>query len=83
MVKLTKSSDLTLMHFCMSLDDPAEIRQYLAAYLGSKPEVSQFASEFIKRKHEAKGGARPQSSFAAAVAAADDKKVGSKGRKKK
>ena len=34
----------------MTLSDPVEIRQYLAAYLGSTPEVSNFANEFIHRK---------------------------------
>lgn len=50
MQKLTGSDDLTLISFCMTLNDPVEIRQYLAAYLGSTPEVSNFANEFIHRK---------------------------------
>lgn len=34
--RLTGSADMTLIHFCMSLDDPAEIRSYLSAYLVKK-----------------------------------------------
>ncbi|CAM9454006.1 unnamed protein product [Heterosigma akashiwo] len=50
---LSGSDDLTLAHFCASLRDPAEVRQYFSAYLGSTPQVSAFATEFIERK---KGG---------------------------
>lgn len=35
----------------MTLTDPDEIRQYLTAYLGSTPQVNNFASEFIRRKN--------------------------------
>jgi len=34
----------------MTLSDPLEIRQYLTAYLGSTPQVENFATEFINRK---------------------------------
>ena len=54
--KLTGSSDMTLIHFCLSLSDPSEIRSYFSAYLGAKPEVSHFATEFIKRKHDLRHG---------------------------
>lgn len=37
--KMNGKDDLTLLEFCMSLSDASEIRQYLAAYLGSTPEV--------------------------------------------
>lgn len=50
MQKLNGSDDLTLVSFCMTLTDRDEIRQYLTAYLGSTPQVNNFASEFIKRK---------------------------------
>lgn len=50
MQKLNGSDDLTLVTFCMTLNDSDEIRQYLSAYLGSSPQVNNFASEFIKRK---------------------------------
>lgn len=44
--------NLTLMEYCATLDDPGEIRQYLAAYLGSTPRVSAFATGFIQKKKE-------------------------------
>lgn len=50
MKKLNGTDDLTLVSFCMTLTDPVEIRQYLTAYLGSSPQVNNFATEFIKRK---------------------------------
>ena len=37
--RINGKDDLTLLEFCMSLTDASEIRQYLAAYLGSTPEV--------------------------------------------
>ena len=43
-------TDLTLMDFLFSLESSADIREYMGAYLGSSPQVSQFATEFIKRK---------------------------------
>ena len=54
MKKLNGSDDLTLVAFCMTLSDPMEIKQYLAAYLGSTPQVSSFAQEFINRKNSKK-----------------------------
>jgi len=50
MEKLTGSDDLTLIGFCMTLNDANEIRQYLQAYLGSGPKVSAFATEFIAKR---------------------------------
>ena len=50
MQKINGSDDLTLVTFCMTLTDSDEIRQYLSAYLGSSPQVNNFATEFIKRK---------------------------------
>jgi hypothetical protein len=50
MRKLNGSDDLTLVSFCMTLNDPAEIRQYLTAYLGSTPQVSNFATDFINKR---------------------------------
>ena len=55
MRKLNGSDDLTLVSFCMTLNDPAEIRQYLTAYLGSAPQINNFATEFINRKGGVKG----------------------------
>jgi hypothetical protein len=46
--------DLTLVEYCASLEDPGEIREYLAAYLGSTPRVSAFATEFIQKKKSLK-----------------------------
>jgi hypothetical protein len=54
MKKLNGSEDLTLVAFCMTLSDPMEIKQYLTAYLGSTPQVNNFASEFISRKNGTK-----------------------------
>jgi hypothetical protein len=46
---------MTLVEYCMTLEDPSEIRANIAAYLGSTPCVAMFASEFIQRKqHNAK-----------------------------
>jgi len=46
-------ANMTLVEFCYALDDASDIREYLRDYLGSTPQVSAFASEFIQRK---KGG---------------------------
>lgn len=54
MRKLNGSEDLTLVAFCMTLADPVEIKQYLTAYLGSTPQVNNFATEFINRKNGTK-----------------------------
>mmetsp|Transcript_9381 Transcript_9381/g.17885 ORF Transcript_9381/g.17885 Transcript_9381/m.17885 type:complete len:1095 (+) Transcript_9381:153-3437(+) len=50
MMKLNGTDDLTLVSFCMTLNDPSEIRQYLTAYLGTGSQVNNFATEFINRK---------------------------------
>ncbi|GAX13045.1 hypothetical protein FisN_2Hh527 [Fistulifera solaris] len=50
MQKLNGTDDLTLVAFCMTLQDPVEIRQYLTTYLGSTPQVNNFATDFINRK---------------------------------
>lgn len=54
MRKLSGSDDLTLIAFCMTLSDPVEIKGYLTAYLGSTPQVNNFATEFINRKNGTK-----------------------------
>jgi len=59
--KINDSDDLDLIHFCMSLTSAVEIREYFASYLGSTPQVSQFASEFIKRKDALSGAQRDSS----------------------
>jgi len=50
MRRLNGTDDLTLVSFCMTLNDSEEIKQYLTAYLGSTPQVNNFASEFVNRK---------------------------------
>jgi len=50
MMKLNGTDDLTLVSFCMTLNDPGEIRQYLTAYLGTGSQINNFATEFIHRK---------------------------------
>jgi len=53
--QITGSDDLTLAHFCMTLNDEAEIKQYLTAYLGTSNQVNSFAGEFISRKNGGRG----------------------------
>lgn len=50
MEKVTGSDDLTLIGFCMTLNDANEIRQYLQAYLGNGPKVNSFATDFINKR---------------------------------
>lgn len=44
------SDDVTLAQFCMTIDEPEQIREYLGAYLGAGAAVTRFANEFIARK---------------------------------
>jgi hypothetical protein len=50
MQQINGSDDLTLVAFCMTLDDANEIRQYLTTYLGSTSQVNNFATEFINKR---------------------------------
>ena len=50
MVQINGSDDLTLVAFCMTLNDANEIRQYLITYLGNTPPVNNFATEFINKR---------------------------------
>jgi len=50
MRRLNGTEDLTLVSFCMTLNDSEEIKQYLMAYLGSSAQVNSFATEFVNRK---------------------------------
>ena len=59
MQKIKGNSDLTLVSFCMTLSSNSEIREYMRDVLGSTPQVSSFASEFIRRKN--KGGKKKRS----------------------
>lgn len=43
-----------LMEFCSSLDSASEIREYLSQYLGSSPQLTNFATDFIKYKEGGK-----------------------------
>jgi hypothetical protein len=52
LTKITGNKDLTLVKFCLSVESTAEIREILAANLGSTPQVSNFATEFIKKSGE-------------------------------
>lgn len=45
--KLNGSEDITLLQFCMSLESAVEVREYLAQYLGSTPQVSAFRRLFL------------------------------------
>lgn len=56
MKMINGTDDLTLVSFCMTLNDATEIRQYLTTYLGSTAQVNKFATEFIGRT----GGAPPK-----------------------
>jgi len=38
--RLANNDDLTLVQFCLTLESPVEVREYLAAYLGSTPQVT-------------------------------------------
>lgn len=58
MRKLNGTDDITLLQFCMGVSSAVEIREYFSAYLGSTPQVSLFATEFIRRK-EGSGSAAP------------------------
>lgn len=50
MQRISGGDDLTLVAFCMTLDDANEIRQYLTTYLGATSQVNSFATEFINRR---------------------------------
>ena len=50
MQQINGSDDLTLVAFCMTLNDANEIRQYLTTYLGLTPQVNNFATEFINKR---------------------------------
>ena len=53
MQKMKGNSDSNpLVSFCMTLSSNSEIREYMRDVLGSTPQVSSFASEFIRRKNK-------------------------------
>ena len=54
---LQKPIDMNLLVFCFySVESSSEIREYFSDYYGSTPQVSKFATEFIKRKEALKSG---------------------------
>lgn len=57
--KMNQSDDLSLIQVCYSMQSAVDIREYLADYLGSTPQVSLFATEFIKRKSFPSGQPAP------------------------
>lgn len=56
LAKLNGSEDTTLVEYCLTLSNPSEIRAAFSENLGSTPEISQFATEFLKRKQAQNGG---------------------------
>uniref|UniRef100_A0A7S1GBE8 GYF domain-containing protein n=1 Tax=Bicosoecida sp. CB-2014 TaxID=1486930 RepID=A0A7S1GBE8_9STRA len=81
MLKLIGSDDTTLMQFCMTLESAADVREYIREYMGSTPQVSAFASEFIKRRKAASGARAPVSGSVVAkpqTAASSRRKRGKK-----
>jgi hypothetical protein len=73
---------MTLVHFCMGLDDNSEIRSYFSEVLGASPAVSAFATEFIKRKAEAKRGGKLNAYAAAGFSVVDPPLTATGGPKK-
>jgi hypothetical protein len=59
---MNQSDDLSLIQVCYSMQSAVDIREYLADYLGSTPQVSLFATEFIKRKSFPSGQPSPTAS---------------------
>jgi hypothetical protein len=78
---IDRSANVTLLEYCASVEDPGEIREYLAAYLGSTPRVSAFATEFIQRKKKTVGSGQKKSPTSA-VSAADADAAGKKNRRR-
>lgn len=50
--KLTGSTDTSLLLSCLNMESSAKIREFIRDLYGSKPEVSNFATEFIRRKEK-------------------------------
>lgn len=51
MLKLSGSDDISLLDFCISLDD-SQVLSYLQDYLGQSKDVTSFAKSFVqKRQH--------------------------------
>jgi hypothetical protein len=55
LIKIKGNDDaMELMEFCMSLKSAVDIRSYFSSNLGSSPQVTNFATEFIKLKEGTK-----------------------------
>ena len=56
MMALQGNRDLTLVQFLMSCSSVGETAEYVTTYLGKGAEVSQFTSEFLRRKYAEASG---------------------------
>ena len=56
MMALQGNADLTLVQFLMSCSSVGEVAEYVTTYLGKGAEVSQFTSEFLRRKYAEASG---------------------------
>ena len=49
MLKLSGSDDISLLDFCINLDD-SQVLSYLQDYLGQSKDITHFAKNFIQKK---------------------------------
>ena len=89
--KISGSSDVTLVHFLLTLDSRSQIEEYIAEYLGQSDKTSKFTAGFLRfrdqalaKAHSASAAAiaSPLPASAAAAAAAADKKRSKMNKKK-
>eukprot|EP00854_Cymbomonas_tetramitiformis_P000683 gene683-1138_t len=52
MSSITGSTDTTLIDFLLTLPSDGEVMEYMGMYLGKSPNVTAYATEFIKRKRQ-------------------------------
>jgi len=50
LTKLSKSADISLAHYLMTLDNPTLIRETITQYLGESTGVKEFADGFLQNK---------------------------------
>jgi hypothetical protein len=62
--------DVTLAHFLMTLESPAQTREYIGIYLGNAPGVNEFATGFLRHKEFDSGAAKVSGSKAATATTA-------------
>lgn len=48
--KINPQADAALMEICFTFESAGDVREYVSQLLGSTPQASQFATEFIRRK---------------------------------